>query len=178
MTDKLLKAVLLVVPAGVFVTAAGALSLAAMQTRADDAPAEARPATRPAAVADDYPLDQCPVGGKLGAMGEPVVRTIDGRRVEFCCEGCVARFEADRGAYHAKMDAMILEVAEAEYPLATCVVSGEDLDAMGGPVAVVHRPTNTAVKFCCGTCEVAFAKDPEPYLAKLREARGRAGEVR
>ena len=166
MTDKLLKTVLLVVPAGVFVSAAAALSVSAMQSRADDA----APATRPAAV-DDYPLDRCPVGGELGSMGEPVVKTIDGRRVKFCCGGCVGKFEADREAYDAKVDAMLVEAAEDDYPLAECVVSGEDLDAMGGPVAVVHRPTNGVVKLCCGTCEVAFNADPQPYLAKLREAR-------
>ena len=173
----LLKAVLLVVPAGVTLTTAAALALTTLA--ADDKPSD-KPATRPAAAqaaqaeGDGYPLDACPVGGKLGSMGEPVVRTIDGRTVKFCCAGCVGTFEKDPQRYHAKMDRMILDAVGDDYPLETCLVSGEDLDAMGGAHAVVHRPTNEVVKFCCGTCEVAFDEDPDAHLDRLRHARAAA----
>ena len=165
-----LKALVVALPVGLIVTAAAAfaLSTSATTTSQDNADAAVEesvtPTTRPT---DDYPLDTCPVGGKLGSMGEPVVETIDGRTVKFCCVSCVAAFKKDSEKYNAKMDDMILEAQREDYPTDVCLVSGEELDVMGGPMDYVHRETNTLVRFCCGTCEVAFKKDPEKYLEKL-----------
>lgn len=54
------------------------------------------------------------------------------------------------------------------YPLKTCVVSGEPLDSMGGPVVIQHD--GKTVKFCCEGCIDDFKKDPGPYLDKLTQA--------
>ena len=54
------------------------------------------------------------------------------------------------------------------YPLKTCVVSGEPLDSMGGPVSIQHD--GKTVKFCCKSCIDDFKKDPAPYLEKLTQA--------
>ena len=36
----------------------------------------------------------CPISGKkLGSMGDPVVKTIGGKEVKFCCANCVAPYE-------------------------------------------------------------------------------------
>lgn len=60
----------------------------------------------PEAAVVPYPLDTCIVSGeKLGSMGAPIVKVYDGREVRFCCSGCVKRFEADKAAYLAKIDA-------------------------------------------------------------------------
>jgi len=60
----------------------------------------------PQAAVVPYPLDSCIVSGeKLGSMGAPIVKVYDGREVRFCCSGCVKRFEADKAAYLAKIDA-------------------------------------------------------------------------
>lgn len=60
----------------------------------------------PKAVVVPYPLDICIVNGeKLGSMGEPIVKVYEGREVRFCCSGCIKRFEADKAAYLAKIDA-------------------------------------------------------------------------
>ena len=54
---------------------------------------------------DDYPLDTCVVSGdKLGAMGEPVVYEYKGRKVKFCCKGCIKDFEKDPAKYLEKID--------------------------------------------------------------------------
>jgi YHS domain-containing protein len=56
--------------------------------------------------------------------------------------------------------------ASGEYPLTTCVVSGETLGAMGAAVEYDHE--GTTVKFCCKSCIPEFEASPEKFLAKLR----------
>jgi hypothetical protein len=59
-----------------------------------------------------------------------------------------------------------VEVAPGkEYPLKTCLVSGEDLGSMGDPVVIVHE--GQQIKFCCDSCLPKFEKDPAKYLSKL-----------
>ena len=58
-------------------------------------------------------------------------------------------------------------VAHADsYPLKTCVVSGEKLGEMGPPVVINYK--GTEVRFCCNSCPKKFYKNPEKYLAKLK----------
>lgn len=53
-----------------------------------------------------YPLDTCIVSGeKLGEMGDPVVKVVDGREIKFCCDQCVPKFEKDPATYLKKLDA-------------------------------------------------------------------------
>ncbi len=52
-----------------------------------------------------------------------------------------------------------------DYPLTTCVVSGEELGSMGEPIVREHN--GTTVKFCCKSCLPKFDKDPDAYIAKL-----------
>ncbi|MFT6862821.1 MAG: YHS domain-containing protein [Akkermansiaceae bacterium] len=56
---------------------------------------------------------------------------------------------------------------EADYPLDTCVVSGEKLGSMGEPFVITHE--GTEVRFCCDSCVPKFKKDPSKYLAKLKK---------
>ena len=58
--------------------------------------------------------------------------------------------------------------AAAPYPLTTCVVSGDKLGAMGGPVIIHYH--GTEVRFCCHECVASFNKNPAKYLAKLKAA--------
>ncbi len=53
------------------------------------------------------------------------------------------------------------------YPLTTCVVSGEELGGMGDPVVYDYK--GTTVKFCCKNCIPKFEKEPDKFLAKLKE---------
>ena len=57
--------------------------------------------------------------------------------------------------------------AGKEYPLETCLVSGEKLGSMGDPVVIVHE--GRQIKFCCDSCPPKFEKDPAKYLSKLAE---------
>lgn len=57
----------------------------------------------------------------------------------------------------------------AGYPLKTCVVSGDRLDAMGEPSAYSYG--GTEVQFCCPDCVDEFKKDPDKYLERIRAAK-------
>lgn len=61
--------------------------------------------------------------------------------------------------------------AKDSYPLTTCLVSGEPLDSMGGPVSIEHE--GTTVKFCCESCIDEFKETPEQFLPKLTQAAGK-----
>ncbi|MBL9114362.1 MAG: hypothetical protein JNJ83_05095 [Verrucomicrobiaceae bacterium] len=52
------------------------------------------------------------------------------------------------------------------YPLKTCLVSGNDLDSMGGPVTKVYN--GQEIKFCCKPCVKKFEANQAKYLAKLK----------
>ncbi len=52
------------------------------------------------------------------------------------------------------------------YPLKTCLVSGNDLNSMGGPVTKVY--SGQEIKFCCKPCVKKFEANQAKYLAKLK----------
>ncbi len=52
------------------------------------------------------------------------------------------------------------------YPLKTCLVTGNDLDSMGGPVTRVYD--GQQIKFCCKPCVQKFEANPGKYLAQLK----------
>lgn len=137
---------------------------------ASSAPLAAAGSEQPeAAAGDPYPLDTCPVsGGKLGSMGDPVVKKYDGREVRFCCGGCVKKFEADKQKHWKAIDEKIIEAQMPFYPLQTCPIGGGELGSMGEPVNHIHN--NRLVRFCCKGCLPKFNKDSKPTLKELDEA--------
>jgi YHS domain-containing protein len=54
------------------------------------------------------------------------------------------------------------------YPLDTCAVSGEKLDAMGKPYVFTHE--GQEIKLCCKNCLKDFKKEPAKYMKKIQEA--------
>ena len=64
--------------------------------------------------------------------------------------------------------------ARTNYPLKTCLVSGEDLGAMGEATAYIHRGAgqpDRVVFFCCEGCSDDFKKEPAKFLGKLDAAK-------
>ena len=142
-----------------------ALALAGREPGHEHTPAPAEEGAP--AWSDPYPLDTCPVsGGKLGSMGDPVVKTHDGREVRFCCDGCIAKFESDKEGHIAKIDARIVRDQTPFYPLAQCVVSGEPLT--DGAVDLVYG--NRLVRLCCAMCASEFKADPASHIAQIDKA--------
>ena len=57
----------------------------------------------PALMAD---VSTCPVSGeKLGEMGPPVSVDYQGKKVAFCCDSCITKFQKDPAKYLAKLPA-------------------------------------------------------------------------
>lgn len=54
------------------------------------------------------------------------------------------------------------------YPLKKCLVSDEDLGAMGKPYVFTHE--GREIKMCCKSCLKDFNKEPAKYIKKLEEA--------
>ena len=78
----------------------------------------------------------------------------------------------------AAPDAAWLAKAKAEYPLKTCVVSGEELGgSMGDAIDYVHKQDgqpDRLVRFCCKDCVNDFKKEPAKYLKAIDEAAAKA----
>ena len=62
----------------------------------------------------------------------------------------------------------------ADYPLTTCVVSGDKLDGdMGAPFDYIYQEAgkpDRLVRFCCKNCVEDFKKDPAKYLKMIDDA--------
>jgi hypothetical protein len=116
-----------------------------------------------------YPLDTCIVGGgKLGSKGDPIDYVHEGRLVRFCCKGCIGPFKEDAKDYLARLDKEIIARQAKDYPLKTCVVSGQDLGSMGDAFEYVHE--NRLVLLCCGGCVKRFKRDPAKHMVGLDKA--------
>lgn len=120
---------------------------------------------------EHYPMDTCVVSGQpLGSMGEPITTVIGNRLMKFCCASCLPKAEAEPEKYIEKLDQAVIEEQAADYPLETCVISGQPLDSMGDPVNMVVA--NQLVQLCCAGCEKKVEADPAGTLAKINQAKG------
>lgn len=93
-----------------------------------------------------------------------------------CADGCCCT-GADEctgcGCTGGPLEAKSNPSEEGEYPLDTCVVSGEDLYSMGDPITYWHKvdgQPDRMVMFCCDRCQSRFKSDPDKFLAKLDAA--------
>ena len=57
---------------------------------------------------------------------------------------------------------------KADYPLTTCVVSGEKLGEMGKPHTFIYE--GREVKLCCKSCLKDFNKEPAKFVKKVEAA--------
>lgn len=65
-------------------------------------------------------------------------------------------------------DADIVSQQLPSYPLTSCPVSKESLDAMGSPLDLVHE--GRLVRLCCKSCIKEFKKDPALILKAIDDA--------
>jgi hypothetical protein len=73
------------------------------------------------------------------------------------------------------VNAAIVERQLASYPLTTCVVADDPLDAMGEPVNVVVK--NRLFRLCCESCQMDITADPAKFFGKLDAAMAAAGRI-
>ncbi len=120
---------------------------------------------------DPYTLDICPVsGGKLGSMGDPITKVVNGREVKFCCAGCPERYEADPAKFNTKIDKMMVEQQMPYYPMKTCLVAGTALEVDGKDVGKNVIINNRLARVCCDKCAAKLRANPAEYFAKLDKA--------
>ena len=111
-----------------------------------------------------YPIDTCAVAKKkLGSMGDPIIKEVDGREYRLCCKGCNKRLDNNTEKVAASVDERIIADQKKTYPLTTCIVSGEPLDKD----AVDFVVENTLLRTCCNNCASKVKARPAPYLKKL-----------
>jgi YHS domain-containing protein len=79
-----------------------------------------------------------------------------------------AQEKAPAPAADAAADAKLIAQQLPSYPLTSCPVSHEGLDAMGKPLDLVHD--GRLVRLCCKGCVKEFKKDPAPVLKAIDEA--------
>jgi YHS domain-containing protein len=156
---------------------AGALALAVMAwmvpgaLRAEEGKVAEKSAAKPATEAQikAYPIDKCVVTGeKLAGAKSPTALDYKGREIIFCCPACIKEFNEAPDKYTKELDDAIIAKEKPGYPLDKCVVSGEKLGGMGDPVDMVVK--NHLVRLCCAGCKKTVAKDPDKYLAMVKEA--------
>jgi len=83
----------------------GGRDAAPVEPSQPEAPDESGATPQAAGDGDDYPIDFCLVSGApLGSMGPPVTVEYQGRTLKFCCEGCIAAFQAEPEMYHKQLD--------------------------------------------------------------------------
>lgn len=81
--------------------------------------------------------------------------------------GCTAKSEsaAPSGAPGAALAPVKVEPSK-DYPLKTCVVSGEELGSMGDRVA--YKVGDVEIQLCCKMCVGKLQADPQKYVAMVR----------
>lgn len=120
---------------------------------------------------EPYTLKTCPVSGKkLGSMGDPVVKTFQGRQVRFCCNGCVGKFRRKQAAYFKTIDAQLIKAQLPFYPSTTCLVSKESLVEDGKDIGTNVIVGNRLVRLCCDDCKTKITAKPKKYMVRLDAA--------
>lgn len=80
----------------------------------------------------------------------------NGKKVYFCCKGCINKYQADPGKYASAL-------ANSYTYQTKCPVMGEEID----PKAFTTSASGKNVYFCCKGCDKKFFKDPHKYAPNL-----------
>ena len=137
--------------------------------KADDATAQQTAEVSATSEMETYPLEVCPVSGEpLPEEGYESLQ-VGGRELRFCCASCKSMAAKDPARAMAEFETALKDAQREDYPLDTCVVSGQALGSMGEPVELLVD--DTLVRLCCAGCVGAVKGDPETYVAKIDAAR-------
>ena len=104
----------------------------------------------------------CPVMG--GEINKEVYTDYEGKRVYFCCPGCLEKFKADPETYIQKMEKEGIVLEKAPKAQTHCPVMGGEIDRK-----VYLDYKGKRVYFCCPGCLEKFKADPDSYIKKLEE---------
>jgi YHS domain-containing protein len=174
----------------------GAVALAVSLTAGSTIAAEKQSAGAAAQAQKTTTVAQktCPVMGD-GPLDTTAYADHEGKRVYFCCAGCIAAFKkdpakylkilADRGETVRVVDSSKAATAPTASKGAPPTASAsaapgtpaqlkaqKTCPVMGGAIdkKVYADYKGQRVYFCCEGCRAPFKKDPEGYLKKILEA--------
>jgi len=119
-----------------------------------------------------YPLDYCIIDTAESVSGNPEedsFSVVGNRLFIYCCPPGDEKVRAEPAKYIEILDKAVVAQQAANYPLTTCVISGQPLDSMGGAVSMVVA--NQLVQLCCAGCKSKVEADPAGTLAKIQDAR-------
>jgi YHS domain-containing protein len=109
----------------------------------------------------------CPVMG--GKINRNISTAYKGKKVYFCCAGCIGKFKANPEKYLNKLPqfkeakpAKKEKVVSVGTEQKVCPIMGESINKA---VFTVYK--GKKVYFCCPGCKPEFEKNPEKFLAKL-----------
>jgi hypothetical protein len=115
-----------------------------------------------------YPLDTCPVSGEK--LDENAVDHVHGTRlIRLCCEKCETKVAADAEPALKKLNDAYVIKQKVDYPLDTCLVSGEKLGTMGTPVDFLYG--TRLYRLCCDGCKKNVTKNSDELWKTLVAAR-------
>ena len=118
-----------------------------------------------------YPVETCLLMQKEKLDGDAKSVVFGNRLYKFCCKKCAVNFQKNPARAAAAYEKAVVEKQAATYPLDTCVVAGEKLEAGKQYEFVVG---SHLVRTCCKDCAKKVLENPTAYVAKIDEAKAKA----
>jgi len=125
-----------------------------------------------------YPTTTCVVSGEpLVENGEDIAKNLvyGNRLVRLCCNSCKRDFKADPATFIATLDKAVIAAQSKDYPIDTCIVSGEELGGSMGEakdVVVAGR----MIRLCCNDCKKKIKANPMKYVEMVDAAWQKSGK--
>lgn len=129
--------------------------------------AEAKPAAPTYKVVEVYPLATCVVSGHALDPKKVVTSAAQGRTFQTCSEECGKKIAAAPEEFVQKLDAAIVAAQTPFYPLTTCPISNEKIEAGKGKTKVVD---GLMVQYCCTKCATKGDAKKAEVTQKVRDA--------
>jgi len=113
-----------------------------------------------------YPLSTCVVCEEKLGGGVGFNHIFRYRLFRLCSEECRIKLEAEPADYFEKLNEAVIQKQKPNYPLTTCIVTGERLDSD----AFDHVVANQLVRLAKEDQRAKFNRQAAKYLEQLREA--------
>jgi YHS domain-containing protein len=105
----------------------------------------------------------CPVMGN--AINKEVFSDYNGKRIYFCCKGCIETFKKDPDQYISKSEKEGVIFEDAPIIQVVCPITGRPIDKN------FHSDyKGDRIYFCCGNCKAEFDKNPAKYNDSVQKA--------
>jgi YHS domain-containing protein len=108
------------------------------------------------------PQTECPVLG--GKVDKKIYTDYRGKRIYFCCSGCIAEFKKSPDKYMKQMADQGIAAEPIPHPQTTCPIMGGKINK-----EVYTDYKGKRIYFCCKGCPETFKKNPAGYLKKMEE---------